>query len=682
MCGIAGIVNLTDRHDPPTVKLLQSMISAIRHRGPDEYGLFRDNHSGLVHARLSIIDLQTGQQPMSNEDRTLWIIFNGEIFNFIELRIELEKLGHHFRTHSDTEVILHAFESWNTECFSRFNGQWALALWDTKTRTLVLSRDRIGVRPLYIHESNGRVLFGSEIKAIFADPEVPRTINPQGLDQTFTYWASIAPVTVFQGIQELPPASFRLYGPNGERKEKVYWRLAFPETPKRWESGSGQKALTETTEILRDKLEQATRLRMLRSDVPVGSYLSGGLDSSVIARLGRKAKEGRFETFSIRFDDAEFDETKFQRMMAATLNSSHREIIVTRKDIAQVFPDVIRHIERPILRTAPAPLFLLSKSVREAGIKAVLTGEGADEMLAGYDIFREAMIRQFWSHQPNSKIRPLLFDRIYPYLARSPQRARGMAYEFWKKGLERAGSPGFSHDPRWQTTSSLKKFLSKDILNTLENNPSPSALDDLPAAFNKWDPLAQAQYIEITTLLSTYLISSQGDRMLMAHSVEGRFPFLDVDFMQFCNELPAEYKLAFLEEKRILKKVAVGLIPEAIIHRKKQPYRAPDASCFLSQDTPAYVQELFSERVLKTTGIFNPEAVRGLFNKCISKRDKVHEPGLFSNTDNMAFIGILSTQLVIQQFIKSSEPGPEAEIEFITFIDHTQNPLSLQQRII
>ncbi len=674
MCGIAGIVNLSDRRDPPTVKLLQSMIGAIRHRGPDEYGLFRDNRSGLVHARLSIIDLQTGQQPMSNEDRTLWIIFNGEIFNFVELRTELEKLGHHFQTNSDTEVIIHAFESWNTDCFSRFNGQWALALWNTKTRTLVLARDRIGVRPLYIHESNGRVLFGSEMKAIFADPEVPRAINPQGLDQTFTYWASIAPVTVFQGIEELPPASVRVYGPNGDKKEKVYWRPAYPEVPERWEHSSGFPTFAENTEILRDKLEQATRLRMLRSDVPVGSYLSGGLDSSVIALLGRKAKEGRFETFSIRFADAEFDETEFQRMMAATLDSSHREIVVTRKDIAQVFPDVIRHTERPILRTAPAPLFLLSKSVREAGIKAVLTGEGADEMLAGYDIFREAIIRQFWSHQPNSKVRPLLFDRIYPYLARSPQRARGMAFEFWKKGLGRAGSPGFSHDPRWQTTSSLKKFLSRDILNSLEKNPSPSALDNLPPSFNRWDPLTQAQYIEITTLLSTYLISSQGDRMLMAHSVEGRFPFLDADVMQFCNELPAEHKLAFLEEKRILKKAAVGLIPEAIIHRKKQPYRAPDAASFLSQDAPAYVQELFSDRALKNNGIFNPEVVRGFYNKCISKRDKVHEPGLFSNTDNMAFVGILSTQLVVQQFIEAAEPGIEAEIKFKTFIDYTQNP--------
>ncbi len=432
--------------------------------------------------------------------------------------------------------------------------------------------------------------------------------------------------------------------------------------------------LSDATELLREKLRQATALRMLRADVPVGSYLSGGLDSSVVAQLGRQAKEGRFETFSIRFEDPEFDETEFQRAMAVTLNSTHKEIVVTRKDIARVFPDVIWHTERPILRTAPAPLFLLSKAVREAGIKAVLTGEGADEMLAGYDIFREAKIRQFWSHDPTSKIRPLLFDRIYPYLARSPQRARGMAFEFWKRGLERTGMPGFSHEPRWSTTSALKKFLSKEILDFIQNHPSPNPVEDLPPSFRQWDSLSQAQYFEIVTLLSPYLISSQGDRMLMAHSVEGRFPFLDADVMEFCNSLPAEYKLAFLDEKHILKKVASGLIPDAIVHRKKQPYRAPDAASFLDQDAPEYIRELFSERNLKASGIFNPQAARGLYEKCISKRHRVNESGLFSNTDNMSFVGILSTQLVAQQFIETCKTIDVSRIQFQTIVDRTQQP--------
>src|SRR5436309_5007766 len=215
MCGIAGIVNLNDRREPPSIELLRAMVGAIRHRGPDEFGVYRDQRAGLGHARLSIVDLSTGQQPLANEDETLWVVFNGEIFNFVELRDELENCGHVFRTHSDTEVIVHAYEEWGVESFPRFNGQWAVALWDSTENTLVLSRDRIGVRPLYVREQHDRVWFASEVKAIFADPSVPREIDLRGLSQTFTYWASIAPLSLYKGIEELRPGSTRVYRDDG-----------------------------------------------------------------------------------------------------------------------------------------------------------------------------------------------------------------------------------------------------------------------------------------------------------------------------------------------------------------------------------------------------------------------------------------------------------------------------------
>jgi asparagine synthase (glutamine-hydrolysing) len=659
MCGIAGIVNFADRHDPPSVELLRSMVSAIHYRGPDEYGLYRDHRAGLGHARLSIIDLSTGQQPLSNEDDSLWIVFNGEIFNFIELREELEKLGHAFRTHSDTEVIIHAYKAWGADCFSRFNGQWALALWDSTENKLVLSRDRIGVRPLYVREHDGKVWFASEVKAIFADPSVPREIDLRGLAQTFTYWASIAPVSCYKGIEELRPGLTRVYSSDGSRQDVLYWRSSYGE--RRFSS------LGEATEALRDKLKRATQLRVLRSDVPVGSYLSGGLDSSLTARFGREAKEGMFQTFSIRFEDAEFDETEYQRAMAATIDSNHQEVVVRKSDIARVFPDVIRHTERPILRTAPAPLYLLSRLVRDSGIKAVLTGEGADEMLGGYDLFREAKIRMFWSHQPDSKVRPLLFDRLYPYLARSPQQAKGMALAFWKRGLENASQPGFSHEPRWSTTASLRRFFSVETRHALESVPPPDYLDTLPLEFHRWDPLAQAQFIEVETLLSSYLISSQGDRMLMAHSVEGRFPFLDAEVMEFCSGLPAQYKLNGLNEKFILKKVANGIIPDKIINRPKQPYRAPDAIAFVGPEAPEYIDNLLSDSALRNADLFDAEAVRGLYAKC--KGRVANNEAAFSNTDNMGLVGILSTQLVVDQFIKNNGSVPGKKIEFTTFID-------------
>ncbi len=661
MCGIAGIVNLTDRHDPPSVELLRSMVSAIQHRGPDEFGLYRDHRAGLGNARLSIVDLSTGQQPLSNEDGALWIVFNGEIFNYVELRDELEHLGHMFRTHSDTEVIVHAYEAWGSECFRRFNGQWAVALWNSETQTLVLSRDRIGVCPLYVCEQNGKVLFGSEVKTIFADPSVSRDIDVRGLSQTFTYWASIAPLSTYKGIEELQPGSVRVYSRDGSKKDIRYWRPSYAD------GDPAHQSLVEATEVLREKLTRATQLRMLRADVPVGSYLSGGLDSSLIARFGRDAKEGTFQTFSVRFEDAEFDETEYQRAMAATIASNHQEVVVKKNDIARVFPDVIRYTERPILRTAPAPLFLLSRHVHDAGIKAVLTGEGADEMLAGYDIFRVAKIRAFWANQPESTVRPKLFDRLYPYLARSPQQAKGMALEFWKRGLDRAAQPGFSHEPRWFTTASLKRFFSAETRQALETNPPPDYMATLPDEFHQWDPLAQAQFIEVETLLSPYLISLQGDRMLMAHSVEGRFPFLDVEVMEFCNNLRAQYKLNGLSEKLILKRVAAGIVPEQIINRPKQPYRAPDAISFVGPQAPDYVQELLSEHALRDAGLFDVAIVRGLYAKCVARAG--NSDAAFSNTDNMGLVGILSTQLAVHQFIRNNGSTPGKTIEFTTFID-------------
>jgi asparagine synthase (glutamine-hydrolysing) len=668
MCGIAGVVNFSDHHDPPSIEILSSMVSALKHRGPDEYGMYRDTHAGLGHARLSIIDLSTGQQPLSNEDGTLWVCFNGEIFNFVELRSELERLGHKFRTHSDTEVIVHAYEAWGADCFSLFNGQWAVALWDSANKRLVLSRDRIGVRPLYVYERGLRVWFGSEVKAIFADPSVPRSIDVRGLDQTFTYWAAIAPLTIYKGVEELRPGSTRVYHEDGTRRDVHYWRASYPTAEE------NPTSIEEAAEILLEKLTRATRLRTLRADVPVGSYLSGGLDSSLIARLGRDTKDGTFQTFSVRFEDAEFDETSFQRTMAATLDSNHHEIVVAKGDIARLFPEVIRHTERPILRTAPAPLLLLSRLVRDAGFKVVLTGEGADEMLAGYDLFREAKIRTFWSHQPDSKIRPRLFDKLYPYLARSPQQARGMALAFWRQGLDQAHQPGFSHVPRWSTTRSLRKFFSAETRGALESSPTPDYLDTLPKDFHQWDPLAQAQFIEVETLLSSYLISSQGDRMLMANSVEGRFPFLDMDVMSFCNSLRAQHKLIGLNEKFILKKAAKGLVPDEIIRRQKQPYRAPDAISFVGRYAPEYVQELLSERALQDAGFFEVDMVQKLLTKCTKH---ANDPNVvFSNRDNMGLVGILSTQLVFYQFVSNTRSISTIDIRFSTFIDKVLGSIS------
>lgn len=654
MCGIAGIVALNATAPPPSRAALLRMTGALAHRGPDENGLYRDERAGLAHARLSIIDPGSGQQPLADEARTTWIVFNGEIFNYIELRERLTTLGYRFRTRSDTEVIVQAYRAWGEAAFERLKGQWAVAIWEPAARRLVLSRDRAGICPLHVCEHGGYLYFASEVKAIFAaSAEIARAFDPAGIDQTFTFWTVTAPQVVFQGIQEIEPGFVRVYE-RGTVRQRQFWKPHFPDISA-LRSGHHAVSLEEAGEAVRSALESATSLRMLRADVPVGSYLSGGLDSSLVAALGQRFAGNHFQTFSLRFADAEYDETRFQRIMSHAISSEHHELVVSRKDIAEIFPQVIYHCERPILRTAPAPLFLLSKLVRECGIKVVLTGEGADETFAGYDLFREGKIRRFWGRQPSSVRRPRLLERLYPYLTRSPLHHQAMAHRFFGHNIASYDMPGFAHETRWRTTSGIKRLLSRDMhAATMQNNCVATFLGRLPPDFFRWSSLAQDQFIEFRTLLSGYLLSSQGDRMLMAHSVEGRFPFLDEDLMALANSLPDSHKLRALDEKHILKRVAAPVIPPEIVARKKQPYRAPDALCFFSRDAPAYVSELLSETAIRQANVFDPVAVARLRDKC---RAQTEVSGDLSNSDNMALVGVLSTQLLHQRFVSRRPEG-------------------------
>jgi asparagine synthase (glutamine-hydrolysing) len=665
MCGIAGIVSLANGAGPPPLDQLGAMVSAIRHRGPDEFGLYRDERAGLVHARLSIIDVATGQQPLANEDGTLWAAFNGEIFNYLELRDELRGLGHRFRTSSDTEVIVHAFESWGSGAFDRFNGQWAVALWDSRRRALTLARDPLGVRPLYHCEHQGRLYFASEVKAIFAaDRGIARAFDPVGLAEVFTFWTVVPPQTVFRGVAEIEPGCARQFR-DGAATDVRTWSAPFPQGDEALFNGS----VADAADATRSALEEATRLRMLRADVPVGSYLSGGLDSSLTAALGLRAKGTRFHTFSLRFEDAEYDETRFQRLMAERLGSEHHEILVSRADISRAFPEVCFHAERPVLRTAPAPLFLLSRLVRETGIKAVLTGEGADEVFAGYDVFREGKVRRFWARAPGSSRRPQLLARLYPYLARSPVAQSALARQFFGRDLAGWRRPGFAHEPRWHSAASLQRLFSPDQQRAAAAvDVVARLLDRLPPEFGNWSFLAQDQYLEVRTLLSGYLLSAQGDRMLMGHSVEGRFPFLDRHVVALANSFPAGYKLRVLDEKHVLKRASEGLVPREIIARTKQPYRAPDALAFVGSSTPDWL-DVISERALADAGVFDPGAARKVYEKCRARSDEAQ----FSNADNMALVGILSTQLVHDSLIRRLGPS-EPPASYRTYVDHLGGP--------
>lgn len=638
MCGLAGILATAASARAPTRAELLRMAFAMRHRGPDELGVFHEGRVGLAHARLSVIDVAGGRQPMPAPDGAAWIVYNGEAFDHVELRAALEARGHAFRTASDTEVVLAAWREWGEDGLRRIDGQYALAIWEPERERLVLARDRFGVLPLYTCAHAGRVFFASEVKGIFAaSGDIPRGFDPRGLDETFTFWTVVPPRTVFAGVEELPPGHIRTYDlRRGTVEEHAYDAVSFGAR------AAPRRTLAEATAAVEASLDHAVRLRMTRADVPVGAYLSGGLDSALVAALAQRAC-GQFATFSLRFEDAEYDETRYQRLVASALGTEHHEIVATRDDIAAVFPAVVTHAERPILRTAPAPLFLLSRLVREAGVKVVVTGEGADELFAGYDLFREGRIRRFWARQPGSTTRPLLLARLYPYLARSPVAQRAFAERFFGRGLAGAGRVGFAHGPRWASTSAVKRLFSRALRAELNGADSAGELlASIPPEVASWSPLAQDQWLEIKTLLSGYLLSAQGDRMLMAHSVEGRFPFLDRHVVDLACSLPDDAKLKVLDEKHVLKRVARGLVPDAVRARAKQPYRAPDALALTTRAALGWAERALSPRAVADAGVFDEGAVARLWAKCRAQA----AAGQLSNTDNMALVGVLSTQLL------------------------------------
>ncbi|RJP77241.1 MAG: asparagine synthase (glutamine-hydrolyzing) [Desulfobacteraceae bacterium] len=658
MCGIAGIINFNQAEEKQD--LLGRMIGMIRHRGPDSAGIYLNGPAGLGHARLSIIDLQTGDQPIHNEDRTVWVIFNGEIFNYPELRKDLIDRGHHFYTHSDTEILVHLYEEDGPEMFSKLNGQFAIALWDKTKQGLLLARDRVGIRPLFYHHEQGRLVFGSEIKAVFADETIPRKLDPQTIADIFTCWTPIGVSTPFQGIFQVRPGHYALFSKNGFL-EKSYWHLPYSSLEPK------SRPLEEWVDELNVLVKDATRIR-LRADVPVGAYLSGGIDSTYISSLVRNFFNNRLSTFSVSFADERFNECSYQEIAVNALQTKHHVINCQDEDIGNIFPRVIWHTETPIIRTAPAPLYLLSGLVRKNDFKVVLTGEGADEIFAGYNIFKEDKVRRFWARNPDSKIRFRLLEKLYPYIfTKENEKAGKFLTGFFKKGLHQTDSPVYSHILRWQNTSQTKTFFHPDFIagtGDLEQFVSRFA-STLPHDFMNWKPLSRAQFIENTVFMSNYLLSSQGDRMAMANSIEGRYPFLDYRVIEFACRVPVKFRMNGLEEKYILKKAAKGLIPEALIKRVKQPYRAPISSCFFRKPSPAYVSTMLSEHAIQKNGYFDEKKVAGLVKKSSGQNGM-----LLSERENMALAGILSTQLLDHLFISNfSQQAPYPNEDMVIFTD-------------
>jgi asparagine synthase (glutamine-hydrolysing) len=625
------------------------MLQQIQYRGPDESGIYMGQGVGLGSVRLSIIDLAQGQQPMSDEAEELWIVFNGEIFNYIELKAELIDLGYRFRTGSDTEVLLLLYKHYREKCLEKLNGQFAFAIWDTRKKELFLGRDRVGIRPLFYHREGNAFVFASEIKCLMESGFVKAEPDPESLNRVFTFWTIPSPGTMFKGVKELPPGHYMVVREH-ETVIKPYWELGFQGDP----GVRGSASLSDSMEEFEALITDSVRLR-LRADVPVAAYLSGGIDSSATTWLIKQIEPGVLNTFSLGFESKEFDETAFQQSVAEQLETTHRSITCKDSDVADNFAQVLWHTEIPILRTGAVPMFLLSGLVNDNGIKVVITGEGADEFLGGYNIFKEAIIREFWSREPSSKIRPLLLQKLYPYLAQFQGRNSAMLKMFFGYGLNDTDSPVYSHLVRWNNSKHIKEHIRKDFLNGYSADPVESFISTLPEDFGKLDLLSRAQWLESTLFMSGYLLSSQGDRMGMAHSVEGRYPFLDHRVIEFCSRLPWNHKIRGLNEKYLMKKLMDGRLPDQVVHRPKQAYRAPVASSLTSAKAPEYLREAISPGMINKFGIFNPASVEKLLGK-------MQVGKTVTENENMAVAGILSTQILMDMFASGNNPYRETEM--------------------
>ena len=565
-------------------EVLARMVDRLVHRGPDSAGYFADGPAGLGFRRLSIIDLAGGDQPIYSEDESLVLVCNGEIYNYKELRDGLEKRGHPFRTDTDVEVLLHLYEEEGTALLDRLNGQFAFAIYDRRERQLFLARDHFGVNPLYFAVADGVLIFGSEIKAILEHPLAPREIDLTGLDQVISFPGIVSPRSIFKGVESLPAGHF-LTVKNGDLRVAEYWDLDYPR------EGEAASVRPESyyVETLEELLARSVRYR-LQADVPVGFYLSGGLDSSLVAALVREAAPGvTRHSFSIDFADREISESPYQRLMARHVGSEHHEIVFDWSEIAGRLPLMVEHCESPVKESFNTCSMALSESARRAGVKVVLAGEGADELFAGYMGYRfdQSGMRGARGHDLETVLEDEIRERLWG--------AADIFYEVDQHPLREIKTSLYS-------AGAVELFADFECVNFPVVNRE---------RLRGRHFIHQRSYLDFKLRLADHLLSEHGDRMVMANSVEGRYPFLDIDLVEFARTVPPGLKLNGLSEKYIVKRVAERYVPERIVRREKFGFRAPGSPYLLRQGVE-WIDDLLSYERVRRQGYFNPETVERL----------------------------------------------------------------------
>lgn len=603
MCGIAGFVDgpaaSSPLDRPASTALLRRMCDVIRHRGPDDEGTWIEDGVALGMRRLSIIDLSTGHQPIFNEERTVWTVFNGEIYNFRELRAELTTLGHRFSTATDTEVIVHAYEQWGQDAIRRFRGMFGLAIWDDRARTLVVARDRIGIKPLYYTVCHGRLYFGSEVKSLLAAPDVPRDLDVEALDHYLSFLYTPREQSIFRGIAKLPPGHLLVWR-DGELTVREYWRQPAEESF----SGTEQEAVAQLRTVLTD----AVRAH-LSSDVPLGAFLSGGIDSSVVVGLMSETTGGRVKTFSIGFDDPAFDELPHARRVARHFGTEHHEFTV-QPDGVSILDDVIAHFDEPFADSSAIPTWYVSQMARRH-VTVVLSGDGGDELFGGYHRYLpHPRVVQFDRYSPRA------FRRVAALAARNlPHGVRGRNF---LQHVARDNEGRYIDAVRFFSADDKAALLSGDLRRRLTGVDAEATLAACFAPYRHLPWPSQMMHFDADTYLPEDVLVKV-DRMSMAHSIESRVPLLDNEVIDFAATLPSHFKLKNGRRKHILKEVASTLLPQDLVDRRKQGFSVPLGVWFRGNLRELFADTLLSSRSL-SRGYFQAPFVRRLVDEHVSGR--------------------------------------------------------------
>lgn len=607
MCGIVGIINNGER--VANRAILEKMNRAILHRGPDDDGFYFNENVGLGMRRLAIIDIAHGKQPIHNADKTKWIVYNGEVYNYQEIRADLEKRGHTFYTNSDTEAIVHLYDEYGVDCVKYLRGMFAFAIWDEREKELFIARDRVGKKPLlYSHQPNGDLIFGSEFQALLQHPDITREVDAEAIDAYLSYLCVPAPLTAFKQIRKLDPGHW-LKWKDGVIETRRYWLPDFSKKIKI----SEQEAIEETTRILRE----STKLRMI-SEVPLGAFLSGGVDSSIVVALMAQESSQPVKTFSIGFEEQDFSELKYARRVANHVGAEYNEFIV-RPNALDVLPTLVEHYGEPYADSSAIPTYYVAKETRQH-VTVALNGDGGDESFAGYERYVAMDLAEAYNRIP-SALRKVFIEApvgVVPTSELKKSRARDA-----KRFLAAARLPRNERYFRWMSTfdrEAKQALYADDFAARLANVDAGDFLGDWFSNANGSGSLDAALLVDQMTYLPNDLLVKV-DIATMANSLEGRSPFLDHKVIEFAASLPASLKMGRFETKSLLKKVAARLVPKDVVYRKKMGFGVPIGK-WLRDEMKDFVREVLLSQKSLNRGIVKPQMLQKYVSEHIkSERD-------------------------------------------------------------